>query len=159
MQSRRKVADPSAGSGSAFEKTDRQDGKLLLAKMLAWFGDGSGNILIGNELAQLFELEQEDGYPKGYIDDYDSIRGREKNKLEGLFWKINQNIALLGMSGNGSETKTVRRILEKDRLWRRNGAADQRLLQRTHRYQNRCLPQPHSELVHVCRKAARRIPG
>lgn len=96
-----------------FEKTDRQEGKLLLAKMLAWFGDGGGNTLIGSELVQLFELEQEDGYPKGYIDDYDSIRGREKNKLEGLFWKINQNIALLGMSGNGSETKTIRRILEK----------------------------------------------
>lgn len=96
-----------------YNQTDRREGKLLLAKMLAWFGDGSGNALIGGELAQLFELEQEDGYPKGYIDDYDNIRGREKNKLEGLFWKINQNIALLGMSGNGSESKTIRHILEK----------------------------------------------
>ncbi|WP_138475764.1 FAD-dependent oxidoreductase [Dyadobacter bucti] len=96
-----------------FEKTDRQDGKLLLAKMLAWFGDGGGNALIGAELVNLFGLEQEDGYPKGYIDDYDNIRGRPKNKLEGLFWKINQNIALLGMSGKGSETETVRYILEK----------------------------------------------
>jgi hypothetical protein len=96
-----------------FEKTDRKDGKLLLAKMLAWFGNPGGNALIGAELAQAFELEQEDGYPQGYIDDYDNIRGREKNKLEGLFWKINQNIALLSMSGSGSETKTVRHILEK----------------------------------------------
>ncbi|MHA4740380.1 FAD-dependent oxidoreductase [Dyadobacter sp. MSC1_007] len=96
-----------------FEKTNRPDGKLLLAKMLAWFGDAGGNELIGAELTNLFELEQEDGYPKGYIDDYDNIRGREKNKLEGLFWKINQNIALLGMSGNGSEMKAIRYILEK----------------------------------------------
>jgi ribulose 1,5-bisphosphate synthetase/thiazole synthase len=96
-----------------FEKTDRPDGKLLLAKMLAWFGDASGNALIGAELVNLFELEQEDGYPKGYIDDYDSIRGRPKNKLEGLFWKINQNIALLGMSGSGSETAKIKHILEK----------------------------------------------
>jgi len=96
-----------------FEKTDSPNGKLLLGKMLAWFGDAGGNALIGAELANLFELEQEDGYPKGYIDDYDSIRGREKNKLEGLFWKINQNISLLGMSGNGSEMKTIRYILEK----------------------------------------------
>jgi len=96
-----------------FEKTDSQGGKQLLAKMLAWFGDAGGNALIGEELANLFELEQEDGYPKGYIDDYDNIRGRKKNKLEGLFWKVNQNISLLGMSGSASETKTIRYILEK----------------------------------------------
>lgn len=95
-----------------FSKTDSQEGKLLLAKMLAWCGDSSGNELIGKELATLFDEEQKSGYPDGYIDDYDFIRGREKNKLEGLFWRINQNIALLAMSGSGSEKDIIRKIIE-----------------------------------------------
>lgn len=95
-----------------FSKTSSADGKLLLAKMLAWFGDAGGNTLIGNELKALFEEEQRTGYPDGYIDDYDFIRGREKNKLEGLFWRINQNIALLAMSRNGSEKNIIQKIIE-----------------------------------------------
>ncbi|REA64402.1 hypothetical protein DSL64_02290 [Dyadobacter luteus] len=94
-----------------FEQTTNTEGKLYTAKMLAWFGDPSGNSLIGAELNTMFQKEQQDGYPKGYIDDYDDIRGREKNKLEGLFWRINQNIALLAMSGSNSETALVENIL------------------------------------------------
>src|SRR5690606_21333918 len=88
------------------------DGKLLVAKALAWFGSPEGNDLIESELKDLFGQELEEGYPGGYVDDYDFIRGREKNVLEGLFWRINQNIGLLAMSGNPSANKTIQHILE-----------------------------------------------
>ncbi len=87
-------------------------GRLLLSKALAWFGEKEGNELIEAELKTLFAEEQADGYPDGYVDNYDFIRGREKNVLEGLFWKINQNIALLGMAQNSECKETIRHILE-----------------------------------------------
>lgn len=86
-------------------------GKLLTAKALAWFGDGAGYQLIDDELNELFSKEQKEGYPGGYIDTYDNVRGRKKNVLEGLFWRINQNIALLAMSGNQGSTSTIKTIL------------------------------------------------
>jgi len=97
---------------TAFDRSENRDGKLLLAKALAWFGDSSGSKLIDNELLELFEEELKLGYPDGYIDNYDMIRGREKNFLEGLFWRINQNISLLAMAGNMQSNKTIRHILE-----------------------------------------------
>ncbi len=95
-----------------FESASSKEGKLLLAKALAWFGADNGVSLIVKELEALFDQETETGYPKGYVDDYDFIRGRKKNMLEGLFWKINQNIALLAMSGSSQGTDLVRSILE-----------------------------------------------
>lgn len=95
-----------------FESANTREGKLLLAKALAWFGADDGVALIVKELEALFDEETETGYPKGYVDDYDFIRGRKKNMLEGLFWKINQNVALLAMSGNPMGTDIVRSILE-----------------------------------------------
>ncbi|MCE6989574.1 FAD-dependent oxidoreductase [Dyadobacter sp. CY323] len=95
-----------------FESTDSKEGKLLLGKALAWFGADNGVSLIVKELEALFDQETETGYPKGYVDDYDFIRGRKKNMLEGLFWKINQNIALLAMSGSSQGTDLVSSILE-----------------------------------------------
>ncbi|MPR35954.1 FAD-dependent oxidoreductase [Salmonirosea aquatica] len=95
-----------------FEKTSPAAGKLLLAKALAWFGDARGVDLIERELQLLFTEEQSEGYPDGYVDDYDSIRGREKNKLEGHFWRINQNIALLAMAGSTQPNSTIRHIIE-----------------------------------------------
>lgn len=95
-----------------FEKTTQPVGKLLLAKSLAWFGDARGVTLIEDELRKLFAEEQAEGYPGGYIDDYDSIRGREKNQLEGHFWRINQNIALLAMAGSAQPNATIRHIIE-----------------------------------------------
>lgn len=86
--------------------------KLLLAKALAWFGNSKGNDLIDAELRAMFDEELSYGYPGGYVDDYDFIRGREKNVLEGLFWRINQNIGLLAMSGDPSANKTIQHILE-----------------------------------------------
>lgn len=95
-----------------FEKTVATDGKLLLAKALAWFGESLGNTLLADELNELFIREQKEGYPGGYIENYDSIRGREKNVLEGMFWRINQNIALLAMSGNPANNEVIRKILD-----------------------------------------------
>jgi len=95
-----------------FNSSENEEGRLLLAKALAWFGEKEGNDLIVNELNQLFKEELKEGYPEGYIENYDLIRGREKNQLEGLFWKINQDIALLAMSGNTENNDPVRYILE-----------------------------------------------
>lgn len=92
-----------------------EDGRLLVAKALAWFGESEGNDLIEEELKVMFEEEMADGYPDGYVDNYDFIRGREKNVLEGLFWKINQNIALLGMASNSACKNTIKHILENTR--------------------------------------------
>src|SRR5690606_31079014 len=88
-----------------------EGGKLLLAKALAWFGNSTGSSLIESELKELFAQELEEGYPGGYVDDYDFIRGREKNVLEGLFWRINQNIGLLAMSGDPAPNPTIDHII------------------------------------------------
>lgn len=105
-----------SGLKSAFsDNTVSEPGRLLVAKALAWFGEKLGNHLIEEELKIMFEQELADGYPGGYVDNYDFIRGREKNVLEGLFWKINQNIALLGMAGNTECKETIRHILDNTR--------------------------------------------
>jgi hypothetical protein len=88
-------------------------GKLLMAKTLAWFGDPSGADLIEKDLAELFRQEQEDGYPEGYVENYDFIRDRKANILEGLYWRINQDIALLALSGSKAANGTIKDILEK----------------------------------------------
>jgi hypothetical protein len=95
-----------------FEDVPGGDGKLLVAKNLAWFGESLGNHLIVDELSELFKEEQREGYDGGYVEDYDNIRGRKENRLEGLFWRINQNIALLGMAGNPENNPVIRQILE-----------------------------------------------
>lgn len=96
----------------SFEQTSDEGNKLLLAKALAWFGSREGIDLIEAELKELFGQELEDGYPGGYVDDYDFIRGREKNVLEHLFWQINQNIGLLAMAGDQAPNSTINRIIE-----------------------------------------------
>lgn len=95
-----------------FNKSEYEDGKLLIAKAMSWFGEKEGNNLIENELNQLFQKELKEGYSGGYIEDYDFIRGRGKNQLEGLFWRINQNIALLALAGNPQNNGSIRYILE-----------------------------------------------
>jgi flavin-dependent dehydrogenase len=87
------------------------EGRLLTAKALAWFGNPIGNDLIEKELKDLFAEEMADGYPGGYVDDYDFIRGREHNVLENLFWRINQNIALLAMTGDNKRNAIINHIL------------------------------------------------
>jgi len=87
------------------------EGKLMIAKALAWFGQTLGNELVEKELGELFAIEQTEGYPGGYIENYDFIRGRETNILKGLYWQINQNIALLAMAGNPENNDIINRIL------------------------------------------------
>lgn len=93
-----------------YKKSDGN--KLLLAKAMAWFGEGEGNNLIVKDLEEMYVQEQKEGYPGGYVDTYDDIRGREKNMLIGLFWRINQNMALLAMAQNTECKHLIRRILE-----------------------------------------------
>src|SRR5690606_37479582 len=66
-----------SGLKSAFsDNTVSEPGRLLVAKALAWFGEKLGNHLIEEELKIMFEQELADGYPGGYVDNYDFIRGR-----------------------------------------------------------------------------------
>ncbi len=96
----------------SYSKASQKDGKLLLAKALAWFGEKIGNDLINEELELLFSNELKNGYKDGYIEDYDDIRIRNENRMEGLFWRINQNIALLGMSVNSNNNRIIQKIIE-----------------------------------------------
>jgi hypothetical protein len=112
-----------------FSRADQNENKLLLAKALAWFGEADGLKLIETELMELFDAELKDGYPGGYVDDYDFIRGREKNVLEGLFWKINQNIALLAMTGDPGANATITKIME-------NTVSGGGMVERTNDYYN-----------------------
>src|SRR5690606_12815575 len=104
-------------------------GRLLLSKALAWFCEKEGNELIEAELKTLFAEEQADGYPDGYVDDYDFIRGREKNVLEGLFWRINQNIGLLAMAGDARPNPAINHII-------RNTVSGGGMVERTTDYYN-----------------------
>ncbi|GAA4431652.1 hypothetical protein GCM10023091_02690 [Ravibacter arvi] len=89
------------------------EGRVLIAKSLAWFGESQGNELIAEELENLFREETAKGYPADFVDNYDLIRGREKNQLEGLYWRINQDIGLLAMSGNPAYNSLVASIMSK----------------------------------------------
>ena len=144
----------------AFREDANDDGRLLTAKALAWFGESLGNDLIAADLGGLFESEQKEGYPEGYLEKYDSIRGREQNVLKGLFWRINQDIALLGMAGNPDNTAAVRRVLERTDSggemfsWKDseyyNGRIDLRLIPFFNRIYNLCFYAervPHPDLM------------
>lgn len=131
-----------------YKRTESEPGKLLLAKALAWFGELLGNKLVENELVTLFDEEQKSGYPRGYVDNYDSIRGREKNVLEGLFWRINQDIALLAMAGDENCCETIRFILENTKSGGKmvereseyfNGRIDLRIIPFYNRIVNLCF--------------------
>ena len=75
----------------AFKSTESASQKLGLAKALAWFGDPAGNKFIAEEMKALFQKEQAEGkLPREYY--------REDKATS--YWTINQDIALLGMSGD-----------------------------------------------------------
>jgi hypothetical protein len=135
-----------------FNSTEDPAGKLLLAKALAWFGNPEGNALIEQELLDLFEQETQKGYPDGFVDTYDDIRGREKNMLVGLFWRINQNIALLAMNNDKQPVKTIGNILE-------NTSSGGDMVQRENDYYNhridlRIVPF-HNRIFNLCFYAER----
>lgn len=75
---------------------------LLTAKALAWFGEADGIDLIIAELESLFAEEVRNGHPQQYFEKYE-----EGN----LYWKINQDIALLGMCGNTKANAVIHHIL------------------------------------------------
>ena len=75
---------------------------LVLAKALAWFGDCSGTKQIRDELEYLYEQELIKGHSSAYYEEYDGTN---------LYWHINQDIALLGMSGDRDNHIIVGRIL------------------------------------------------
>jgi len=81
-----------------------QNKHILLAKSLAWFGNIEGIDLIIKELIDLFTQEQLIGHPNTYYEKYDS---------KTLYWKINQDIALLGMANNEKSNSLINQILKK----------------------------------------------
>jgi len=96
----------------SFQTASDAQTQLLIAQALAWFGDQTGSNVILRDLNNLYVQEREKGYPADFVDNYDLIRGREHNVLEGLFWRINQHIALLARSGYEGAKSTIRTILE-----------------------------------------------
>ncbi len=89
------------------------EGQILIAKALAWFGESAGNELIARELESLYKEEAAKGYPADFVDNYDLIRGREHNVLEGHYWRINQDIGLLAMSGNPAYNSLIAAIMSR----------------------------------------------
>lgn len=83
-------------------KAYKKDKSILIAKALAWFKDAEGAGLIISELEQLFVNEVQTGHPQQYF---------EKYNADNLYWKINQDIALLGMCGHSDFNRIINRIL------------------------------------------------
>lgn len=75
----------------------------LLAKALAWHGVSDGIETIITELKQLYNKEQQEGHLSTYFEVYDPSV---------LYWKINQDIALLGMCGSPLSNDIIKQILE-----------------------------------------------
>ncbi|MFW5944984.1 MAG: FAD-dependent oxidoreductase [Bacteroidota bacterium] len=144
-----------------YNSTDNKKGKLLLAKALAWFGQKEGTDLIETELKEMFDREQEKGYPEGYIEEYDNIRERDKNILKGLFWKINQNIALLAMAGDQQGEQTIQFILENTNSG--GGLVEHENAYNNNRIDLKLIPY-HNRILNLCFYAERNpshafIPG
>ncbi len=77
----------------AFDQSRAEEQQLRLAKALAWFGNPIGNELILREMQRLFREEQATGHlPREYY--------REDKATD--YWTINQDIALLGLSGDAA---------------------------------------------------------
>lgn len=83
-------------------KAYKKNKSILIAKALAWFKDAEGARLIISELELLFTNEVQTGHPQQYF---------EKYQADNLYWKINQNIALLGMCGNPDSNRIINQIL------------------------------------------------
>jgi ribulose 1,5-bisphosphate synthetase/thiazole synthase len=76
-----------------FAQAGSDTARLRLAKALAWFGNPAGNSLILDEMKRLFAEEQATGtLPWEYY-------RKDQNTH---YWTINQDIALLGLSGDRS---------------------------------------------------------
>lgn len=76
---------------------------LLVAKAMLWFGESKGIKLVIDDLKKMYEEEIIAGHPSHYYEKYD-----ESN----LYWKINQDIALLAMGNNNKANQIIADILE-----------------------------------------------
>jgi len=89
--------------GQAHDETQQ----LRLAKALAWFGNPIGNELIVSEMKGLFEQEQATGkLPREYY--------REDKATS--YWTINQDIALLALSGDPAVLPDILALADALRL-------------------------------------------
>lgn len=77
---------------------------VLIAKALTWFGRQEGAEMVVDELNRLFDEEEQAGHPQRYFEQYES---------ETLYWKINQDIALLGMANHSNCNRAIHRILAR----------------------------------------------
>lgn len=85
----RAVAEPRLVA--RFRETDAEAARRRLAKALAWFGNPLGNALLLEEMQSLFAEEQAGGaLPWEYY--------RQDQNTH--YWTVNQDIALLGLSGD-----------------------------------------------------------
>ena len=84
------------------KKAYKKEKSILLAKALAWFGAQEGAGLIISELKSLFIRENRLGHPERYF---------EKYEANNLYWKINQDIALLGMCNVSEADSVIHQIL------------------------------------------------
>lgn len=82
----------------------RKSGNLNLAKALAWFSNTEGVASIIKELEELFSKDLQTGYGEAFFDKYDPI---------GLYWRINQNIALLAMARDKQSDAIIMKILNQ----------------------------------------------
>lgn len=77
---------------------------LLLGKALAWFGQSDGEKIIVDELTELYVKELQEGHSNHYFEVYDPNI---------LYWKINQDIALLAKCTNQNNNRLIKKILDE----------------------------------------------
>lgn len=77
---------------------------LLIAKAMAWFGQKTGNVMIVDELEELYRQELLIGHTNSFFETYDP---------DTLYWSINQNIGLLAMSSNPDNNDVINKILSE----------------------------------------------
>ncbi len=111
---------------------------LNLAKALAWFSNPIGTSEIIHELEGLLNEEIKTGYPDNFNDKYDA---------SGLYWRINQNIALLAMAGDRQSNEIVSRILNNTVSG--GGMVTRESLYYDNRIDLRLIPQ-HNRITNLC---------
>ncbi|WP_080905639.1 FAD-dependent oxidoreductase [Parabacteroides sp. Marseille-P3160] len=91
----------------ALREKYRQQPSLLIAKALSWFSDPIGSSLLRKELESLFKEELQIGHSADYYEEY------SRGDLNSLYWKINQDVALLGMTKDKENNDLIHSILSQ----------------------------------------------
>jgi hypothetical protein len=135
------VHPPDAVQGPLRKAFDvAQDGAvaLRLAKALAWFQDPLGNGLILDEMQSLFLKEQREAkLPREYY--------REDKATS--YWTINQDIALLGMSGDSAVLDPILELA--DALTLGNPPVQQKTIYNQGRIDLKLVPF-YNRIINVC---------